>query len=130
MGVKRDCYFFGESNVGPMNVPICGNGGSFSSMMFSCEGCKNYIRKSEVTEFVRFMLKFRKTSEEYAEAFETGFTEQAKKAGDAIRRMAQVLNHGSQTKESEDEEISEVERENDRYNQEQDWLENHGRELE
>ena len=31
--------------------------------------------------------------------------------------------------EKEDEEISEVERENDRYNQEQDWLENHGREL-
>ena len=31
---------------------------------------------------------------------------------------------------SEGEEISEVERENDRYNQEQDWLENHGRELE
>lgn len=33
-------------------------------------------------------------------------------------------------KEKEGEEISEVDRENDRYNQEQDWLENHGRELE
>ncbi len=98
MGVKRDCYFFGESNVGPMNVPICGNGGSFSSMMFSCEGCKNYIRKSEVTEFVRFLLKFRETSEVYAEAFETDPTEWAKKAGDAIRRMAQAMNQGSQTK--------------------------------
>lgn len=32
--------------------------------------------------------------------------------------------------DEDDEEISEVERENDRYNQEQDWLENHGRELE
>ena len=90
--MKRDCYFFGESNVGPMNVPICGKGGSFSSMMFSCEGCKNYIRKSEVTEFVWFLLKFRKTSEEYDEAFETGFTEQVKKAGTAIRKMIETMN--------------------------------------
>lgn len=127
--LKRDCYFFGESNVGPMSVPICGNGGSFSSMMFSCEGCKSYIRKSEVTEFVRFLLKFRETSEEYAEAFETGFAEQAKKAGDAIRKIAQALDQENQAN-GRNEEISEVERENDRYNMEQDRIENHGRELE
>lgn len=90
--LKRDCYFFSESNVGSMNVPICGNGDSFSSMTFTCEGCKNYIRKSEVTEFVRVLLKFRETSREYSEAFETGFTEQAKKAGTAIRKMIETMN--------------------------------------
>ena len=106
MARKPDCYFYTETNVGPMSVTICAYGGCQSNMNLSCEKCDKYISKGEVTEFVRFLLKFRNREkrDDVMDKLQEpgGIEERVKMAADAIRGIF-----------GKAKEIDEDEREND-----------------
>ena len=86
---KPDCYFYAETNVGPMSAPICTYGGCQSNMHLSCEKCDLYIDKGEVTEFVLALLRFRnrRKRDDVMDKLQTmeGIKERARMAGEAIK---------------------------------------------
>ena len=85
--IKKQCYFFGEYMDMGGTVPVCGCFGAQGNP--PCEGCKNYITKSEVTEFVRFLLRLRNNANierDVGPALEN-IADKAAKAAEALRKV-------------------------------------------